>query len=568
MRIGFLLGSPDINGGTYVIYEHGSRLQAMGHRVAMITREEITPERHGWHPGAANLEWYSMEGAARETFDVVLATWWQSPFLLHQLDARHYVYFVQSIESRFFDATDSANLDTRDHDIWRELCERTYGYHLPMITEARWIQRYLFEQQNQRAWLVPNGIRKDIYTAEGSVHAPRQAGRLRVLVEGPVDVFYKNVPRAVALAREAGVDEVWLLTSSAINSYPGVDRVFSRVPIHETPAVYRSCDVLLKLSYVEGMFGPPLEMFHCGGTAVVYDVTGADEYMENDVNSFVVTRDDDTAIIRSLRQLRQEPDVLARLRQAAADTAAAWPDWPQSTALFAGGLAEIVQQQPASRDYLSRHTKQLFADNHPRLAEREIEVFIAREKSQTQGIGYQFGQDNFAQCYWHYQDQFVSARSQWRRYQPGIWQTLCFEVTLAGLPFWLRLDPSVRLGIVQVAYIRVENRSRNTVPLDLRTPQVFDRVFMNGTISRLPDAEMAVFLSCGEDPQIIVPPVEDGEPGDILHVEMHLRELGLGQYLAEQQQHFALRLAASHPPPPSSCWRRLLGRLRRKGKRG
>jgi hypothetical protein len=42
----------------------------------------------------------------------------------------------------------------------------------------------------------------------------------------------------------------------------------------DTPLVYRSCDILGKLSYVEGMFGPPLEMFHCGWTAIVYNVTG------------------------------------------------------------------------------------------------------------------------------------------------------------------------------------------------------------------------------------------------------------------------------------------------------
>ncbi len=568
MRIGFLLGSPDINGGTYVIYEHGSRLQAMGHRVAMITREEITPERHGWHPGAANLEWYSMEGAARETFDVVLATWWQSPFLLHQLKARHYVYFVQSIESRFFEATDPANLDTRDHDIWRELCERTYGYHLPMITEARWIQQYLHVHHNQPAWLVPNGIRKDIYAAEGPAHASRQVGHLRVLVEGPVDVFYKNVPRAVALAREAGADEVWLLTSSLVESFSGVDQVFSRVPIHDTPAVYRSCDVLLKLSHVEGMFGPPLEMFHCGGTAVVYDVTGADEYMVDGVNSFVVARDDDAAIIRCLQRLRQEPELLLQLKLGAAATAAAWPDWPQATELFAKALRDIVQRQQTSREYLERHTQQLFADNHPRLADREIEIFIAREKGESQGKSHDFGQHDFAQLYWKHEEHFVQNRSVWQRYQSGIWQTIGFDLTLTGLPFWLRFDPSVRLGIVQLARIRVENRSRSTVPLDMSTTADFDRVYMDGTITRLPDSERAVFLACGNDPQCIVPALEEGEPGDVLHVEIRLRELGLGQYLAEQQQYFALRLAASHPPPPSSCLRRLLGRLRRKGETG
>jgi len=562
MRIAFLLGSPDINGGTYVIYEHGSRLRAMGHQVAMITREEVTPERHAWHPGAAGLEWLTLADAATQCFDVVLATWWQSPFLLHELEAKHYVYFVQSIESRFFEATDPANLDTRDHDIWRELCERTYGYHLPMITEARWIRRYLHEHHNQHAWLVPNGIRKDIYFPDGPTAAPREPGRLRVLVEGPVDVFYKNVPRAVSLAREAGADEVWLLTSSALEAFPGVDRVFSRVPIHETPMVYRSCDVLLKLSYVEGMFGPPLEMFHCGGTAVVYDVTGADEYMVDDGNSFVVTRDDDAAIINRLQRLRQEPQLLARLKAGAAATATAWPDWDQAAAQFAAALAEIVRRPEDSRGHLKEFTRTLFADNNPRLADRELEAFIAREKELTQGPGYESGQHNFVQLYWKHQEHFVQDRSQWRHYLPGEWQTVHFEVTITGLPFWLRIDPGVRLGVIQLDTIRVKNRERGTVPLDMSTPSAFDRVYMCGTMTRLQDLEMAVFLSCGYDPVMIVPPIEEGEPGEVLQVEIRLRETGIGQYVTQLQQRVARRLAAASAPPPS-CWRRALARLRR-----
>ena len=42
--------------------------------------------------------------------------------------------------------------------------------------------------------------------------------------------------------------------------------------------IYNQCDVLLKMSKVEGVFGPPLEMMACGGTCVVGNVSGYDEY--------------------------------------------------------------------------------------------------------------------------------------------------------------------------------------------------------------------------------------------------------------------------------------------------
>jgi len=139
LSVAFLLGWPDISGGTYVIYEHGSRLQKLGHRVTMITETEIDHGRHSWHSTVAELEWLTLAQAAVERFDFVIATWWESPFLLHQLSASHYVYFVQSIESRFF-KEESAHHDKRDLSILREFCGSSYSFNIPIITEAQWIQ--------------------------------------------------------------------------------------------------------------------------------------------------------------------------------------------------------------------------------------------------------------------------------------------------------------------------------------------------------------------------------------------------------------------------------------------
>lgn len=71
------------------------------------------------------------------------------------------------------------------------------------------------------------------------------------------------------------------------------------------PEIYRSCDVIVKLSYIEGMFGPPLEMFHCGGTAIVYDVTGHDEYIVHEKNALVVKTDDDKQVINYIKWIKK-----------------------------------------------------------------------------------------------------------------------------------------------------------------------------------------------------------------------------------------------------------------------
>lgn len=332
MKWAVLLGSAAVGGGTYVIFEHAVRAMEYGADVTIVTMEYVAKKELYWHDKAQKLKWKTIQEAEKETYDVVICTWWRLVYDAYRLKGKHYIYFVQSVESRFYPVEEKP---------LRQLAEATYMLPMPVITEAVWIQEYLTKNYLKKVRLVRNGIRKDIYTPEGKCYAPREKGRLRVLVEGPVDVAFKNVPKTVSLCRKSQADEIWLMTSSDIKSYPGIDRVFSKVPIEETPQIYRSCDVIVKLSYVEGMFGPPLEMFHCGGTAVTYDVTGYDEYIEHGINALVAARDDDKKVIEYLNKMKQEPAYLKKLKAGALNTARQWNSWEQSSALFYETVREL-----------------------------------------------------------------------------------------------------------------------------------------------------------------------------------------------------------------------------------
>jgi glycosyltransferase involved in cell wall biosynthesis len=352
MKWAILLGSPDISGGTYVIFEHALRAMESGIDVHIIMEEELNLNRIDWHPEAKKLNWKTYENIANVNFDVCIATWWRTVYEIPRVSANNYIYFVQSIESKFYDST----LDTII-----KLVDSTYMLKINIITEAKWIKEYLKANYGIDAYLVPNGIRKDIYKSEGRALERKNDGKLRVLVEGPINVPFKNVSKSIELCIRASVDEIWLLTSSQISSYPGVDRVFSRVPIFKTPEIYRSCDVILKLSYVEGMFGPPLEMFHCGGTSITYDVTGHDEYIVNQVNGLVSAKDDDVSIIENIKLLKNNREKLVELKGNALKTALAWPDWDESSKLFIAAIHEILSKENLSiKDDLFRSIKFYF----------------------------------------------------------------------------------------------------------------------------------------------------------------------------------------------------------------
>lgn len=343
LRVVFLIGSADISGGTYVIFEHAVRAQQAGCEVVIVPMLPMESVAKDWHPGLRELEFATFDQIAERDFDVAVATWWPTVYELPKVRFRQAVYFVQSVESRFYalgpdrDATGSAEL--------------TYTFGLPAITIATWLQMFLGFQHGMISFLCRNGIDKSRYGVSGPALAARPDAGLRVLVEGSMAPM-KGVEQAVRAAREGGADEVWLLTPESMDHFDGVSRVISRIPADQTAEVYRSCDVLLKLSQVEGMYGPPLEMFHCGGTVVTNDVTGHDEYVRDGVNGLVVPTDDPAAAAAAIRSLVADRDLLERLRQGAAQTAAQWHDWDVAGTEFLRLLTAIAKQRPVNRPEL------------------------------------------------------------------------------------------------------------------------------------------------------------------------------------------------------------------------
>lgn len=340
LDICFLIGSLDIGGGTYVILQHALEAHRRGDRVVLVPIFPATAETTDWHPALRELHIATFDEVADRTFDVVVATWWRTVYELHRVDARRYVYFVQSIESRFY---------ALDQPRFAALAGATYDLPLSAITISPWLQAYLGLRHGRPAFLAPNGIDKTSFTPFGPSFEARPTEGLRVLVEGPIDVAMKQVPETIEVVRDSKASEVWLLTSSDIDNYPGVDRIFSRVPIDVTPGIYRSCDVLVKLSRVEGMFGPPLEMMHCGGTSVIWDVTGHEDYLVHDHNGLVTPTGDYESVIAAINRLAVDPELVRRLSTAGLHTAAAWPGWPDSSARFHRWLTTLArhpQPQP------------------------------------------------------------------------------------------------------------------------------------------------------------------------------------------------------------------------------
>ena len=336
MRVAFLTQDLQLSGGVGVVVEHASQLaRHHGFDVSLVlTREQAEPQ---WSfRGLEHLHVLPLDQAAGRPFDVAVSTWWETTEHLFELDARRHASFVQSLEERFY-APDSP-----------ERLAAGLALDLPVrhLTEAGWIARALeaLEPRN-RVLLVRNGIAKDVFGAGEDV-GPRDEGPLRILVEGDPRVWFKGIGEA--LSATGAMREARHVTAVAAvrEGLEGADEVVGPLSAAELAEVYARTDVVLKLSRVEGMFGPPLEGFHAGATCVVTPVTGHEEYVRHGVNGVVVGFDDVPGTAAALDLLARDRALLHRLRRGALATARGWPSWEQAGAFMALALRRIAAEPP------------------------------------------------------------------------------------------------------------------------------------------------------------------------------------------------------------------------------
>jgi glycosyltransferase involved in cell wall biosynthesis len=333
VRVAFVVNDLQLSGGVGVVVAHARQLHD-NHDVdvtLVLAREQEDPHWH--HEPLHGLPVLSLDEARGKQFDIAISTWWETAFVLFELSAARYASFVQSLEDRFYHPGDVERLGAR----------LVLDLPVSFITEARWIADTLGElRPDAPCHFVRNGIDKGVFRSPEQLE-PRTDSPLRILVEGYASSWFKGVNQAIAAVGE--MTEPHHLTVVAPNreglAANGADRVLGPVSQRELAVLYAESDVLLKLSRVEGMYGPPLEAFHMGTTCVTTEVTGHEEYIEHGVNALLCDWDDARGTARQLDLLARDRVLLHQLRLGALETARAWPTWAQAGQFMAGTLRAI-----------------------------------------------------------------------------------------------------------------------------------------------------------------------------------------------------------------------------------
>lgn len=328
-RIAFLLPADTLAGGNLVVYQHAKILLELGHSVSVIFRNweilrspsadpasklhtGVQGEPYWCRTLGYEFELLDWGGALEREFDLVIGTWWETAYEMFSIQSKIYGYFVQSDERRFYHSAERFR---------RAAVELSYTFPVVFITEARWIQLLLRSEFDVDAFLIPNGVSQARFHPAKPIEP--KSDKLRVLIEGPSAIPYKRVALAFEVVSAVSDIEVWYVSSDGMCDPTWCpDRFLGAVAPDAMKHVYSSCDVLLKLSVVEGFFLPPLEMMACGGTTIVTDVSGHEEYVRDGYNALVVKRDDKAEAISAITRLRDDRSLLNTLQANARKTAA------------------------------------------------------------------------------------------------------------------------------------------------------------------------------------------------------------------------------------------------------
>jgi len=307
-KIGYVIPGCGISGGIAVICQHVNRLLKRGYDIILISEDDKI--EIPWFPNQ-NVQIVSLNQTP-VNLDIVVATGWSTAYTIQSINARRKYYFVQSDESRFYEKGSSEYFKAL------ESYKFNYGY----LTEAKWIKNWLKEEFGHESYYVPNGLDEAIiYQTEPLVP---KTNRVRVLLEGPIDIPFKGMEEAFNAVH--GIDcEVWCISSAGIPKPEWqCDKFFEKVPFDKMKSIYSSCDILIKMSRIEGVFGPPLEMMACGGVCIVSKVTGYDEYITDEYNALVVESYDIDGVKNALNRLINDKELRCKLIENGRTTANEW----------------------------------------------------------------------------------------------------------------------------------------------------------------------------------------------------------------------------------------------------
>lgn len=315
-NIAFVLPSLMTSGGVLVILKHCIMLRKAGYDVLLLNNSVETKDLE--YDGQTLPAICTRNINIHMTFDKCVASLWDTlRFLMEYPNIKNRYYLVQNFETNFY----------KDGNSFKILANATYNNIFPLkyITISKWCQDWLNKDYEKKATYAPNGLDTQRFCAVDR----KFDGKIRILVEGNSDDYYKNVDESFKIVSHLDLSkyEIWFMSyQGKPKDWYHVDKFLHRVPYSEVPQVYNQCHILLKSSILESFSYPPLEMMATGGFAVVAPNEGNIEYLKDGVNCLLYQQGNVQSAVSAIEQIRENAELRKKLYEGGLNTALS-RDW-------------------------------------------------------------------------------------------------------------------------------------------------------------------------------------------------------------------------------------------------
>ena len=273
-NIGFVLPTTNISGGVNVIIRHIAMLKKHGYDVTVINMDRNDKDLNSAWGIVRVLKVHKVKYYGH--FDKLVASLWATlDFVKQYSNVGEKYYLVQNFETDFADFGKYMRINAN------ATYEDNTG--VKYITISKWCQNWLKDRFEKECNYAPNGIDLEQFTFKER----KFEGKIKILVEGNSDDYYKNVDESFKIIEKLDKSKYeihFLSYQGEPKKWYYVDKFMHKVPYKEVGKIYQNADILIKSSILESFSYPPLEMMATGGLVVVAPNGGNIEYIKDKEN--------------------------------------------------------------------------------------------------------------------------------------------------------------------------------------------------------------------------------------------------------------------------------------------
>lgn len=273
-NIAFVLPTTNISGGVNVVIRHIGMLKKQGYDVTVINMDDNDTDIESRWGTVRVLKKHKTK--FNGYFDTMVATLWATlDFIKKYPNVKNRMYLVQNYETDFADFGKFMRIEAN------ATYEDETG--VKYLTISKWCENWLKEKFEKECKYAPNGI--DLQQFEFKKRNFK--GKIKILVEGNSDDYYKNVDESFKIVEKLDKKKYeihFLSYQGTPKKWYYVDKFMHKVPYSKVGKVYQEADILIKSSILESFSYPPLEMMATGGLVVVAPNGGNIEYIKDEEN--------------------------------------------------------------------------------------------------------------------------------------------------------------------------------------------------------------------------------------------------------------------------------------------